>query len=40
MRAAWHCTQAGLAALGGAIGWFLGGADGFLYALLAFPRPQ
>lgn len=24
------------ASLGGFIGWFLGGADGFLYALLAF----
>jgi len=25
-----------IAAIGGWIGWFLGGADGFLYALIAF----
>jgi toxin secretion/phage lysis holin len=25
-----------LAAIGGWLGWFLGGADGFLYALIAF----
>ena len=27
---------AGLAAIGGFLGWFLGGPDGFLYALIAF----
>jgi toxin secretion/phage lysis holin len=33
---AWHMIQAALAAIGGAAGWFLGGFDGFMYALLAF----
>lgn len=28
--------QLAFSALGGFIGWFLGGADGFLYALIAF----
>ncbi len=28
--------QLGFAAVGGALGWFIGGLDGFLYALIAF----
>jgi toxin secretion/phage lysis holin len=33
---AWHTVQAVLAAIGGAVGWFLGGFDGFMYALIGF----
>jgi len=29
-------VQAAFAAVGGFLGWFLGGPDGFLYALIAF----
>lgn len=36
MKEIWVWIQAALAAVGGALGWFLGGWDGFLYALLAF----
>ena len=36
MKEIWVWVQAALAAVGGALGWFLGGWDGFLYALLAF----
>lgn len=36
MKAIWNWAQAAFAALGGFLGWFLGGADGFLYALIAF----
>lgn len=36
MKAIWNWAQAALAVLGGFLGWFLGGADGFLYALIAF----
>lgn len=36
MKAIWNWTQAVFAALGGFLGWFLGGLDGFLYALIAF----
>ena len=36
MKAVWNWIQVALAALGGFLGWFLGGADGFLYALIAF----
>ena len=36
MREIWNWTQLSLAALGGFLGWFLGGYDGFLYALIAF----
>lgn len=36
MKEIWVWIQAALAAVGGFIGWFLGGWDGFLYALLAF----
>ena len=36
MKQIWNGIQIAFAALGGFIGWFLGGADGFLYALIAF----
>lgn len=36
MKAVWNWAQAAFAMLGGFLGWFLGGADGFLYALIAF----
>ena len=36
MKEIWNWTQLSLAALGGFLGWFLGGVDGFLYALVAF----
>ena len=36
MREIWNWTQIGLTAVGGFLGWFLGGVDGFLYALVAF----
>ena len=36
MKEVWTWIQIAFSALGGFIGWFLGGADGFLYALLAF----
>lgn len=36
MKAIWNWVQAAFAALGGFLGWFLGGLDGFLYALIAF----
>ena len=36
MREFWNWTQAAIAAAGGGLGYFLGGWDGFLYALLAF----
>ena len=32
----WHVIRAALTALGGAVGWYLGGCDGPLFALLAF----
>ena len=32
----WNSIQTAFIALGGTLGWFLGGADGFLYALIAF----
>jgi toxin secretion/phage lysis holin len=32
----WQLIQAAFAALGGWLGWFLGGLDGFFYALIAF----
>ena len=31
-----NSIQTAFIALGGTLGWFLGGADGFLYALIAF----
>ena len=36
MKEVWTWIQVVFAAVGGGIGWFLGGADGFLYALIAF----
>jgi toxin secretion/phage lysis holin len=36
MKEIWTWIQLMLAAIGGWLGWFLGGADGFLYALIAF----
>ena len=36
MKEIWNWIRIALTALGGFIGWFLGGADGFLYALIAF----
>ena len=36
MKNIWYGIQAAFTALGGFFGWFLGGADGFLYALIAF----
>ncbi len=36
MKEVWTWIQIAFSALGGFVGWFLGGADGFLYALMAF----
>lgn len=36
MKTIWNWIQVGIAAIGGGLGWFLGGCDGFLYALLVF----
>ena len=36
MKDIWNWIQAVFAAVGGGLGWFLGGWDGFLYALVAF----
>ena len=36
MKEIWNWIQVVFAAVGGGIGWFIGGADGFLYALIAF----
>ena len=36
MKSIWTGIQLSFSALGGFIGWFLGGVDGFLYALIAF----
>jgi toxin secretion/phage lysis holin len=36
MKAIWTWIQTALTAIGGFLGWFLGGPDGFLYALIAF----
>ncbi len=36
MKEIWGNVQFGIAAMGGWIGWFLGGIDGFLFALIAF----
>ncbi len=36
MKDIWNWVQAAFAAIGGTLGWFLGGLDGFLYALIAF----
>ncbi|TFZ41650.1 holin [Soehngenia longivitae] len=36
MRDIWTFIQMAFTAIGGWLGWFLGGYDGFLYALIAF----
>ena len=36
MKEIWTVIQMAFAAIGGWLGWFLGGYDGFLYALIAF----
>ena len=36
MKDIWNFLQMAFAAIGGWLGWFLGGYDGFLYALIAF----
>lgn len=36
MKTLWFLFQGTFTALGGFLGWFLGGLDGFLYALIAF----
>lgn len=36
MKEFWNMIQLGFAAVGGWLGYFLGGCDGLLYALLAF----
>ena len=36
MREVWNFIQLIFAAVGGWLGWFLGGCDGLLYALIAF----
>jgi toxin secretion/phage lysis holin len=36
MKEFWSTIQFVLAAIGGWLGWFLGGCDGLLYALIAF----
>ena len=36
MKEFWNVIQAVLTAIGGWLGWFLGGCDGLLYALIAF----
>lgn len=36
MKEFWATIQLAFAAVGGWLGWFLGGCDGLLYALLAF----
>ena len=36
MRSVWNAIQAVFTTFGGVLGWLLGGADGFLYALIAF----
>ena len=36
MKQIWTGIQLAFTAVGGFLGWFLGGVDGFLYALIAF----
>lgn len=36
MKDIWNWIQLALSAFGGVVGWFLGGLDGLLYALLTF----
>jgi hypothetical protein len=39
MKEIWTYIQIAITAIGGWLGWFLGGLDGFLYALVAFVVP-
>jgi len=36
MKEMWLGIKVGFSAVGGFLGWFLGGMDGFIYALIAF----
>lgn len=36
MKATWNGIQVGITAVGGFLGWYLGGMDGLIYALIAF----
>jgi toxin secretion/phage lysis holin len=36
MKETWNWIQLGFSAVGGFLGWFLGGVDGLLYTLIAF----
>ena len=36
MKEFWNVIQLAFAAIGGWLGWFMGGCDGLLYALIAF----
>ena len=36
MKEFWNVVQAVITAIGGWLGWFLGGCDGLMYALIAF----
>ena len=36
MKSIWAGIQLAFSALGGFLGWYMGGVDGFLYALIAF----
>lgn len=36
MKDVWNWMQGAIAIVGGFLGWFLGGLDGFLYTLIAF----
>jgi len=36
MKVIWTYIQIAISVIGGWLGWFLGGIDGFMYALIAF----
>jgi len=36
LKSIWNTMQAAFTVIGGYLGWFLGGFDGFLYALIVF----
>lgn len=36
MKIIWNLMQTAIAAVGGVLGWFFGGLDGLLYALIVF----
>ena len=40
MKEFWNITQLAFAAVGGWLGWFLGGCDGLLYALIHDMTPE